>query len=430
MGGDLPGIVSRLDYLRDLGVNLIYLNPIFWSSSNHRYNTYDYYKIDPRLGTHADFKQLVDKTHANNIRIVIDGVFNHCGRGFYPFLDVMENGIHSSYKNWFHVKDFPVNAYGKHKFQGWQDRPLMPIFNLADPQCRQYLLDVALYWTAQGIDGWRLDAVGETTQLDFWEAFYALVKKHNPGAYLLAEIWGDGLSWMNKQCFDGMTNYQFRDLTLDFFIHRKIHAATFVKNIEKLLQHYAPNKTHAMCNMLGSHDTERIITLAKGDIKKLKLAIVFLFVYPGIPAIYYGDEIGIEGGHDPDNRRAMQWDCAHWNHGLRDFIKQMIKIRRSLNALRYGDWQTIACTNHKNTCAFMRRSSAQDFVLIIFNNGDQPASITLDLDNKIASSSGQFVELLGNGEYQYRANLLDVNNIAPHSAALLTPLLPDLMSNQ
>jgi cyclomaltodextrinase / maltogenic alpha-amylase / neopullulanase len=419
MGGTLQGIIDRLEYLQDLGVNLLYLTPIFWSSSNHRYNVYDYYRIDPRLGTLEVLQLLLTKAHGCNIRVILDGVFNHCGRGFFPFYDVMENKSHSAFKAWFHIRRFPVHAYETGTYRGWQDRPVMPIFNLGKPAVREYLLEVARYWTGQGIDGWRLDAVGEVQGHVFWKAFRRAIRRINPEAYLLAEHWGDGQPWLKNDQFDGGTNYAWRKIALDFFIHRTIRANTFVSRLSVLLKQYPWDQTMAMANLLGSHDTKRLYSIANGELERIKLALVFQFVYPGIPSVYYGDEVGLQGQNDPDNRRAMEWRVTKWNHELRSFIQRLIAIRMSLNPLRQGDWQSIATDALSNVCVFSRAAKA-DRALIVLHNHPRPWSGSIPIVgwNK---PPRRFKDHISLKEYDVRDGKLLVADLPPMTGLILTP---------
>ncbi len=423
MGGTLRGITERLDYLLDLGVNLIYLAPIFFASANHRYNTYDYYRIDPRLGTLADFQTFLSKAHANGIRVLLDGVFNHCGRGFFPFYDVMERGPASPFTSWFFITRFPVNAFGQFRYRGWQERPLMPILNLANPVTRRYFLDVAAYWTNQGIDGWRLDAVGDVRGHQFWKALWQEVKTINPSSYMLAEIWGPGRSWIRDGQFDGGTNYVFRQIVLDYFIQGSISTRKFVSRLSNLLRMYPWEKTLAMMNLLGSHDTERLYTLAQGNIERLKLAMLFQFVFPGIPAVYYGDEIGMKGGKDPDNRRGMEWNWSKWNHELRDFTKQLGVIRKSLPTLCEGDWRVIQVLPDQQCCVFLRKTQ-RTFVFILIHNDDHPISIQIDIAPWVGKTVRWLENQLSGHTFKCEQGKVNLSDIGPRTGMILTPVKP------
>ena len=207
-GGDLLGIVENLDYLQDLGINAIYLNPVFQSASNHRYHTHDYFKVDPMLGGDAALKELLSKAHQRNIRVILDGVFNHASRGFFQFNDILENGPQSAYVDWFDILGYPLNAYqGTPNYRCWWNLPALPEFNTGNPQVRDYIFSVARYWVEQGIDGWRLDVPMEIDDDPFWQEFRNVVKKANPEAYITGEIPFDASRWLSGDQFDGVMNY-------------------------------------------------------------------------------------------------------------------------------------------------------------------------------------------------------------------------------
>jgi glycosidase len=363
MGGDLAGIASRLEYLAGMGVNVLYLTPIFLASSNHRYNTYDYFTIDPRIGTLDEFRHLVANVHRRGMRILLDGVFNHCGRGFFPFFDVMENGEASAWAGWFRVDGYPVEAYGRHRFDGWLGAAEVPEIDLSNPGARDYMLRVAEYWTAQGIDGWRLDAVPHVRHRPFWAELRDVVRRVNPDAYLLAEIWEDPFPWLNAG-FDGATNYAFREAVVQFLFARTLTASAFAACLERATSS-DPCVAAGMCNLLGSHDTPRLWTLAGGDERLVRMALTLLFAFPGIPSVYYGDETGLEGGNEPDNRRAMEWDERRWNTNLRPFIHQLSARRRSVRALREGRWETDRVDDRRGLCVFRRRAGDDECLVIV-----------------------------------------------------------------
>jgi glycosidase len=366
-GGDLRGIVQHFDYLLDLGVNAIYLNPIFQATSTHRYNTTDYYKIDPKLGDIHDFQALLDVAHRNDMHVILDGVFNHCGRGFFAFNDVLENGEDSPYKDWFHIKNLPLDAYGEGEAQnyiGWWKFKSLPKFNTGNLKVRRYLLDVARYWIEQGADGWRLDVPNEIDDDEFWAEFRYVVKSVNRDAYILGEIWTPDTLWVNDKHCDGLMDYPVRDALLACLTERE-NASQFADKVEGLLRLYSPENVSAMYVPLGSHDTERIKTMLARNLAKIKLAFLFQMAYPGAPAIYYGDEIGMEGGKDPDCRRAFPWDSSSWDVDLRHWIQNLIAIRKRTPALRRGEYRRILVNADTGLYAFERAIGSEKVVVVL-----------------------------------------------------------------
>lgn len=368
-GGDLEGIIQHFDYLLDLGINALYLNPIFQATSNHRYNTFDYFKIDPKLGTLETFHKLLEHAHRHNVRVIIDGVFNHCGRGFFAFNDILENQEHSPYLNWFHIKNFPVDAYSlgdARDYLAWWNIKSLPKFNTDNPAVRRYLLDVARYWIEQGVDGWRLDVPNEIDDDSFWAEFRAVVKGANPEAYILGEIWTADLRWVGEGHFDGLMNYPVRDAVLRLLQMGTLDIPHFKTKLDELIQLYPPENLNAMYVPLGSHDTERLLTKVGGSLSKAKLAYLFQFAFTGAPAIYYGDEIGLTGGKDPDCRGAFPWDEKKWNIALRDWVKTLITLRKETPALWRGTLHWVCANPESGYLAFVRRDE-QGSVLVVMN---------------------------------------------------------------
>ncbi|MBN2386239.1 MAG: glycoside hydrolase family 13 protein [Anaerolineales bacterium] len=367
-GGDLRGVIQRFDYLLDLGINALYFNPIFASPSTHRYNTSDYYQIDPKLGTLADFRALLEVAHRNHVRVVLDGVFNHCGRGFFAFADVLENGENSAYRDWFHIRQFPLEAYTPgeaHNYLGWWNHKSLPKFNTENPLVRRYLLDVAHYWIEQGIDGWRLDVPNEIDDDEFWAEFRQVVKSANRDAYILGEIWTADPRWVGDEHFDGLMNYPVRDALLRLLYAGTLDMPHFIEKVEGLLSTYARENVHAMFVPLGSHDTERLFTKVEGSTVKAKLAFLFQMAYPGAPAVYYGDEIGLQGGKDPDCRRAFPWDQSQWNLDLQSWVRTLIALRKANPALCRGDYRRMVLDNQNGHYVFVRELGEQRVVVAI-----------------------------------------------------------------
>jgi glycosidase len=371
-GGDLRGIIRRFDYLLELGVNAIYLNPIFASPSTHRYNTSDYYQIDPRLGTLADFDALLDIAHRNDMRVVLDGVFNHCGRGFFAFADVLENEEASPYRDWFHIRQFPLEAYGPGEAQnyaGWWNHKSLPKFNTDNPQVRQYILDVARYWIERGADGWRLDVPNEIDDDEFWGEFRQVVKAANRDAYLLGEIWTPDPRWADETHFDGLMNYPFRDALLRLLYAGTLDMPHFIEKIEGLLTTYPRDNVYAMYVPLGSHDTERLCSKVECSSEKAKLAFLCQMAYPGAPAVYYGDEIGLQGGKDPECRGAFPWDRREWNIELQQWVRTLIDLRKRHPALRRGEYKRLFADPNNGHFAFARILGDEKVVVAINASG-------------------------------------------------------------
>ncbi|MFA9404858.1 MAG: glycoside hydrolase family 13 protein [Anaerolineales bacterium] len=396
-GGDLRGVIQRLDYIQDLGANAIYLNPIFESSSNHRYNTRDYYRIDPKLGGMEDFEELLRSAHNHGIRVILDGVFNHCGRGFFAFNDVLENQAQSAYKDWFYIKRFPVRAYGRGKaddYEAWWKFKSLPKLNIQNPEVRAYILQVAKFWLEKGVDGWRLDVPTEIADMDFWSEFRAAAKNVNNDAYLLGEIWEIEPDWVGPEIFDGLMNYPLRDALLDLLTSPGGALNMFVEAIETLLGAYPTENTNAHYLPLGSHDTVRLATALKSDEQRILTAFTFQFFFPGAPAIYYGDEVGLKGGKDPDNRRAFIWEKDTWNHKIREHLENLVSLRSELPQLRRGEFQIVSVDEVAGVATFRRIYKDRAAVLVMnISSTSQQINLPYDLLRK-SNSSGDINSLL------------------------------------
>ncbi len=417
-GGDLRGMIEKFDYLLDLGVTAVYLNPIFQATSNHRYNTSDYYRIDPKLGDLQDFRALLEVAHRNHVRVILDGVFNHTGRGFFAFNDILENREHSPYRDWYHINRFPVDAYSPGEssdYLAWWGFKSLPKLNTDNPAVRKYLLGVARYWIEQGADGWRLDVPNEIDDDAFWAEFRDTVKSVNRDAYLVGEIWDGDLRWVGDRHFDGLMQYPVRDSLIDLLQTAENSVSVFADRVEGLLHKYPEQNVRAMYVPLGSHDTERLATLLGGELCKLKLAFLFLLAYPGAPAIYYGDEIGIPGDRDPDCRRAFPWDSSEWNQELRSWVQKLIALRKSRTEMRRGSYERVQVDNRRSTYAFARKLGASA-VLVVFNAGPTRRHLRLPV-GQLDWQDGHIVRnLLGSEEYIVTGEELSVS-LEPWSGA-------------
>ena len=377
MGGDLQGILDCVDYLTSLGITCLYLTPIFHGSSNHKYDTVDYYKIDPQFGTEEDLRTLTDQCHKRGIRVVLDGVFNHCGYYFPPFQDLIQNGEQSKYKNWFFSFGFPVKSdppnYECVGYYKW-----MPKLNLSNPETSDYFIHVGKYWIDKcGIDGWRLD-VADEIEGRFWERFSETLKQDFPNIVLIGESWGDAGRLVLGNRLDGAMNYLFKDAVTDWLAKEKIDAPEFDHRINRMLSLYPEETCRCMYNLLDSHDTPRFLYDCGGNLQKLKLAVAFMMTFPGCPAIFYGDEIGLTGANDPECRQAMVWDSTKQNHMLFDWYRRLIGIRKKYDALILGDYCTNLCSSETGLYGFIRPYRKQNIYIVLNpTNQRQNAAVPL-----------------------------------------------------
>ncbi|GIO31196.1 MULTISPECIES: alpha-glycosidase [Paenibacillus] len=374
-GGDLKGVLDHLDDLADLGINAIYFTPLFKSPSNHKYDIVDYKQVDPHFGDNALLKQVVEACHAKGIRVMLDAVFNHCSEQFPQFQDVLKNGEKSKYKDWFHINKFPArveNGIATYDTFGFFGN--MPKFNTANPEVKAYLLGVAEYWIKEiKLDGWRLDVANEVDH-HFWRDFRTVVKKANPEAYIVGEVWSDSLAWLVGDQFDSVMNYPFADKVLEFF-NGGMDGATFSDRMSSLLMRYPQQTNEVVFNMLCTHDTPRLLTRVGGDKRKMKLSVVFLFTYMGTPCIFYGDEVGITGAIDPDCRKCMIWDREKQDRDLYDFYKMMINLRKTHKALREGRFRFLKA-EPGNPCIIYERVDNQDHFTVWMNNTGQKQTLS------------------------------------------------------
>ncbi|MFN8482950.1 MAG: alpha-amylase family glycosyl hydrolase [Anaerolineae bacterium] len=390
-GGDLLGVVEHLDHLSDLGINAIYFTPIFQSASNHRYHTHDYEKVDPLLGGNTALRALVDEAHRRHIRVVLDGVFNHASRGFFPFNDILEHGPHSPWLDWFFIQGWPLAPYTGDRpanYVAWAGNRALPKLNTDNPQVREYIMGIAEFWLREfDIDGWRLDVPAEVKTPGFWEEFRRRVKAVNPDAYIVGEIWREAREWLQGDRFDAVMNYLFAASVIAFVAgkrvspslvkgrsydpHPAIDAAQFGARIERLLNLYDWQVTQAQLNILDSHDTARLLSLARGDKASVRLATLFQMTYPGAPSVYYGDEIGLRGTlhydkphQDPDARWAFPWhDRGAWDTDLLAFFRAAIALRHSHRALRRGHFYQLYAEG--DVYAFARRDDDETLVVAL-----------------------------------------------------------------
>ncbi len=372
-GGDLRGVLDRLPYLTALGANALYLNPVFLSPSNHKYDTTDYRAVDPTLGTTTDLEHLVEECHRRDIRVILDGVFNHCGYHFAPFQDLLRNGAESPYRDWFFVEGFPVHT-DPPNYECVGHYRWMPKLRTACPEVREFLLEVACSWMRKlEIDGWRLD-VADELEASFLRELRERVKRVNPDCLLIGEAWGVAPDLLNGDRLDSLMNYPLADLAADFFAADAIDASAFDDGLGSLLAAYPWERASILYNLLGSHDTPRFLTRCGGDTTRLKLAVGFQMTFPGMPAVYYGDEVAMSGDNDPGCRAAMAWgrqdlEVLAWHRSL-------IALRRSRPSLHRGDFCSVVCDDSRGLYGYLRRWGAESTSVLI-NNSDWRREVEL-----------------------------------------------------
>jgi cyclomaltodextrinase / maltogenic alpha-amylase / neopullulanase len=396
---------------------------VFQSASNHRYHTYDYFTVDPLLGGDAALRELLDAAHARGIRVLLDGVFNHTGRGFWPFHHVLETGAGSPYRHWFHFDQAgldrrqPIDAYpiGRLRngwprdepwpgltdadagtarerlgYDAWWGIPALPKLNIAEPAVREHIWAVAEHWLRFGIDGWRLDVPGEIQDPPFWAEFRRRCRAVNPEAYLVGEIWDVAPEWASDERFDALMNYPLAEAILGFAggptlneallrTHheyakiRRLDGAGFAAALTGLLEAYDPAVVAVQLNVLGSHDTPRLGSILGGDRRAVELAVLLQATLPGAPCVYSGDEIGLAGGADPDNRRAFPWDERHWDRELLEWTRQALALRHAEPLLR-GRGGTGVVASEAGAIAF-ERADPDGRLAVAVNAGGNAVSI-------------------------------------------------------
>ncbi len=349
-GGDLYGVIDGLDHLQRLGVTCLYLTPVFSSAVNHRYHAYDYFEVDPLLGGNTALDALISAVHQRGMRLILDGVFNHCGRGFWAFHHVLENGERSPYLEWFHVQQWPLRPYPRKGqvcgYSCWWNDPALPKFNHDHPAVRDFLLSVGKHWLERGIDGWRLDVPDEVPAA-FWVEFRRMVKEVNPEAWIVGEIWGDARPWLQGQHFDGVMNYRVgwsslcwvagsrlrRSYRNPMYPLRPLDTSELLKTWSETQGWYASEVNRSQLNLLDSHDVPRALNTLKGDVSALTLALLMLMLQPGATCLYYGTEVGLDGGGEPACREAMPWETP-WPHDLSGMILALTKVRQQVVAIQ------------------------------------------------------------------------------------------------
>ncbi|MBT9695219.1 alpha-glycosidase [[Eubacterium] rectale] len=369
--GNLRGIIEHLDYIKNLGIDVVYLTPIFKSNSCHKYDTIDYYQVDPSFGTTEDLKELVQKSHERGMKVVLDAVYNHTGREFFAFQDILEKGEKSKYLDWYFIDELPPRGeWGEiPNFKCFGYYGGMPKLNLKNPEVEKYITDVACYWIKEcDIDGWRLD-VGDEISHFFWKNFRKAIKAVKKDMLIIGEIWHYAGDFLEGDEWDTVMNYPFYLNLIDLLADEKINVSQFVQNLGYLKGRLNKKCYPLMWNLIDSHDTARFLHLCNDNKKKQHLAAAFQLLLPGMPMVYYGDEYAMPGANDPDCRRGMYWDEEYQDKEMYNWYKKLMQVRKTHACIVEGEMiETIA--NDDEDTIVMIRKNGEETIAMLFNCGN------------------------------------------------------------
>lgn len=386
MGGDVAGVLKRQSHLKSLGVNGVYFNPIMTANSNHRYDPCDYFKVCPHFGTNEEFAKMTHTLHNAGIRVVLDQIYDHSGVKFAPFKDVLKNQDKSAYKDYFFIRKFPVEVKPNQNYEGWFGTEWMPKLNLKNDKLKQYLLDSTGFWMKKAkLSGWRLDVANEVPEW-FWREFRSYVKQRDPNAWIVGEVWTRANTWLGGDQWDASMNYPFRYACLDFIAKGTISPDQFVQRLTDLWNWYPSQVSRNQMNLLSSHDTPRFLTDAGGDRRKQKLAAFVQLTWPGAPSIYYGEEIGMEGGADPDNRRPMDWTQANAANDMLKHYQSLIRMRKASEVIRKGAPFALPSTGQVAVYGVRYRGQV---AVMAANRSDQAQEVTVSAQGQKSFMNGQ-----------------------------------------
>ena len=454
-GGDLIGVLNNLDHIESLGVNILYLNPIFLSSSTHKYDAWDHFKVDPTLGGDDALKDLINECHNRDMKVVLDCSLNHVHPRHFAFQDLIQNGENSKYKDWFTVFDYPVrfihrphlyaNTYKvgwdgnqeeykqyldktfeetkvpieikdddgpivEPSFKAWWGVPDMPKINFESKEARQWALDVTKYWIENfNIDGWRMD-VAKELDFSFWKEFRDIAHGANKDTLLISEIFGDTSQWLQGDRFDGTMNYSFRESMTDYFATKRITNKEFADSLANLYSMYSFEALSSCQNLLSSHDVKRFLNRC-GNEKDGMLGAIFLqATFPGIAGIYYGDEIGLGGADDPFNREPFPWDDEKsWNLEILNYLKNLMKIKRESPIFKYGRFELL--NEHNDFVAFRRILKDESMLCIINREKSNDDLQIISNAHSINLKFGECTANLDDGKIKITNNLGDIGLI-------------------
>jgi glycosidase len=417
-GGDLKGVIDKLDYLQSLGVTAIYFNPIFTSPSNHRYDTTDYTQIEPSLGTLDTFKELVAKANERGIRLILDGVFNHSSSDS-PYFDKFSRydtqgafeSQQSPYFDWYKFDKWPSN------YKAWFGFDTLPAYEETE-EVKSFLFkgsdSVVRRWTGAGIGGWRLDAAEQKSHA-FWREFRTAAKEADPNAVIIGEYWQNSAPWLSGDQWDGTMNYRFKDAVLGWLASTR-PVEQMARRLDSIREDYPPQALAVSMNLIGTHDTRRALTEARGDKNALRLMALLQYTFPGLPTVYYGDEAGLEGGGDPDDRRTYPWGSE--DQSLIDFYRALGTARKESSALRTGEFFNLGHNNDLDVYAFARKDP-RGVAIVALNRSSEDREIELPVKDVAPVGTTLADRLTAGAEYTVQGDTLKIKVSARWGALLL-----------
>ena len=454
-GGDLYGVIEKLDYIKNLGVNIIYLNPIFLSGSVHKYDTWDHFKVDDNFGGDEALTLLIESAHAMDMKVILDCSLNHVHPRHFAFQDLIQNGPDSKYKDWFTVFDYPIRLkYRPHlysqtykvgwdgneeeykeyldktfsetkvpveifeddgpicepTYKSWWGVPDMPKVNYSSTEARKWALEVTEHWIKNfDIDGWRMD-VAKEIDTSFWREFREIAKKTKKDILLLSEIFGDTSQWLQGDMFDGTMNYSFRENMIDFFANKNMKPDEFSESLAHLYSMYSFEAITSCQNLLSSHDVKRFLNRCE-KIEDVYGAIFFQATFPGIASIYYGDEIGLDGGDEPNNREPFPWnDDSNWNIPLQEITSSLMNLKNSNSILKYGTFELIPSSQG---VVIFRRVLQKESLICIFNRD------SLVEDFKISSQAHSVEKIYGEFDIKLENKEILITKLLPNTGIII-----------
>lgn len=375
--GDLQGIIAHLPHMKELGVDVLYLNPIFYSDSSHKYDTIDYKIIDPSFGTEDDLKQLVEQAHQMGMKVILDGVFNHTSPKFFAFADIEKNQEKSQYLDWYFIEKFPLfEQQGKKaNFKTFGYYGGMPKLNLRNPKVEEYIFDVAVYWIEKcGIDGWRLD-VGDEVGHRFWKRFREKIKMVKEDALIIGEVWHPAYDYLEGDEWDTVMNYHFFLTVKDFVADGTISATKFIERMDFMRGTVHSSVYPLLWNLIDSHDTARFLHICGENKEKFKLAVAMQLLTTGMPMIYYGDEYGMTGGDGSDCRRGMVWKKQYQDLAIYEWYQKLIALRKRIPALTEGKTTCKQAVDNQGLVIYEKAKEDGEKVCVIFHNSEKEESM-------------------------------------------------------